>query len=180
MIEPIANLFPAFIDAPSAQQRAFRESITSAKLPKEVGLNSQRQSQVLHVASRYCALTARRRSRSEAPTWTRRGVALTQRFSPTDQYCKARGATCIFTMRVSPGPSVTRVNAASVRGANCAPFGAGFGASRYTCGTSSPATLPVFRIFTKTSKPPSGADVAVRSVYLNVVYDRPNPNGKSG
>src|ERR1017187_3367748 len=68
----------------------------------------------------------------------------------------------------------------SCRRAICAPAGGFLGAPMYTCGTSSPAALPVLRMVKLTSRPPSVARAALSRVYWNVLYDRPYPKGKSG
>src|SRR3984957_9519212 len=97
------------------------------------------------------------RSRDDDPTRICLAPDRIQRFCVVDQYSKARGEIWIATSLDVPAARVTRANAARVRTAYCTPSGRCAGASRYTCGTSSPASVPVFLMRTETSNPWSAA-----------------------
>src|SRR5665213_2316953 len=93
--------------------------------------------------------------RDDPPTLTVRvPLGVTHFASLVDQYCIWRSPTCMVTVLAWPAPRCTRSKATSARTGNCTPSGTSLGAPRYTCGTSSDSTDPVFFTFTLTSNPP--------------------------
>ena len=93
--------------------------------------------------------------RAEVATLTVRCPVAVVHPALVDQDWSWRTGTWIETVLEAPAARCTREYPASAFLANCAPVGGLLGAPRYTCGTTSPALLPVLVTLKLTVRPPS-------------------------